>query len=358
MCAMIGQTYGIDDERGRFFVSGDHRPILAITLGDPAGIGPEVVLKALVHDEVYESSRPLVIGDRRVLERAAGWLGQAVDFDVVADPAAGVYTPGRITLLDLENAPPERIPVGEVSAAAGAAAVEYVFRACDLAMAGSVDAVVTAPLNKAAMNLAGYDYAGHTELLTERTGAERVSMLLIGPNLRIVHVSTHVGLAEAIARVTPERVEAVIQLAHDACTALGIARPRIAVAGLNPHASEGGLFGAEEARSIEPAIRSARARGLDVSDPQPPDTVFLRATKGAYDVVVAQYHDQGHIPMKLLAFDSGVNVSYGLPIIRTSVDHGTAFDIAGKGIASESSLLAAIDVAVQMAHARAASTSG
>jgi 4-hydroxythreonine-4-phosphate dehydrogenase len=207
------------------------------------------------------------------------------------------------------------------------------------------------------MNLAGYNYAGHTELLTERTGAQKVSMLLIGPNLRIVHVSTHVALAEAIDRVTPQRVEEVIQLAHDACRALGIEHPRIAVAGLNPHASEGGLFGDEEAQSIVPAIAAARTRGLDISDPQPPDTVFLRATKGHYDVVVAQYHDQGHIPMKLLAFDSGVNVSYGLPVIRTSVDHGTAFDIAGTGIASESSLLAAIDVAVQMARARAASAS-
>lgn len=337
------------------------RPLLAITLGDPAGIGPEVVLKALAHADVYERCRPLVVGDRRMLERAAGWLGLTVEFDGVMEPARGGYGPGRVTLLDLENAPPDRIPVGEESAAAGAAAVDYVFRACDLAMEGAVDAVVTAPLNKAAMHLAGYDYAGHTELLTERTGAERVSMLLIGPNLRIVHVSTHVALEEAITRVTPERVGDVIQIAHDACQALGIARPRIAVAGLNPHASEGGLFGDEEARRIEPAIRAARARGLDVSDPQPPDTVFLRATKGAYDIVVAQYHDQGHIPMKLLAFDSGVNVSYGLPIIRTSVDHGTAFDIAGKGIASESSLLAAIDVAVQMVQARgdrAAPTAG
>src|SRR4051812_15086204 len=332
------------------------RPLLAITMGDPAGIGPEVVLKALAHAEVFERCRPLVIGDGRILERAAVWLGATPEFDIVAEPKLGSYKPGCLTLLDLENAPPERIPVGEESAAAGAAAVEYVFRACDLAMAGEVDAVVTAPLNKAAMHLAGYDYAGHTELLTERTGAERVSMLLIGPNLRIVHVSTHVALEEAIARVTPERVEDVIQIAHDACRALGIARPRIAVAGLNPHASEGGIFGAEEAERIEPAIRAARARGLDVSDPQPPDTVFLRATRGAYDVVVAQYHDQGHIPMKLLAFDSGVNVSYGLPIIRTSVDHGTAFDIAGKGLAEESSLLAAIDVALQMVRARSADT--
>ena len=328
------------------------RPLLAITMGDPAGIGPEVVLKSLAHADIYERCRPLVIGDRRILERAADWLDAAVRFDAVTDPGEGAYEPGRVTLIDRENAHPERVPVGQESAAAGAAAVDYVYHACDIAMAGEVDAVVTAPLNKAAMNMAGYEYAGHTELLTERTGAERVSMLLIGPNLRIVHVSTHVALAEAINRVTPERVMDVIQIAHDACRALGIAQPRIAVAGLNPHASEGGLFGDEEERRITPAIRASRARGLDVSDPQPPDTVFLRATKGVYDIVVAQYHDQGHIPMKLLAFDSGVNVSYGLPIIRTSVDHGTAFDIAGKGIAVESSMLAAIDIAIQMAHAR------
>jgi len=206
------------------------------------------------------------------------------------------------------------------------------------------------------MNAAGFHYAGHTELLAERTSAERVSMLLVGPDLRIVHVSTHVALTEAIRRVTPERVLDVIQIAFDSCEALGIPEPRIAVAGLNPHASEGGLFGDEEAARIVPAIAAARARGLNVSDPQPPDTVFLRAVKGAYDIVVAMYHDQGHIPMKLLAFDSGVNVSVGLPIIRTSVDHGTAFDIAGTGVASEESMLAAIDVAVHMVAARTRST--
>jgi 4-hydroxythreonine-4-phosphate dehydrogenase len=202
------------------------------------------------------------------------------------------------------------------------------------------------------MHAAGFTYAGHTELLTERTGAERVSMLLVGPSLRVVHVSTHVALSEAIRRVTRKRVGEVIQIAADSCRALGVAEPRIAVAGLNPHASEGGLFGNEEEREIVPAIADARATGLNVSDPQPPDTVFLRATKGEFDIVVAMYHDQGHVPMKLLAFDSGVNVSVGLPIIRTSVDHGTAFDIAGTGKAREESLLAAIDVAVQMVQAR------
>src|SRR5215218_9037343 len=332
-------------------------PLLAITMGDPAGIGPEVVLKTLRHADVYARCRPLVLGDRRILERAAPWVGATdLAYELVEDPASGHYRPGTIPLLDMANAAPEDCPVGQMSAEAGRAAVEYVFRACDLAIAGTAAAVVTAPLNKAAMNLAGFAYAGHTELLTERTGATQVSMLLVGPQLRIVHVSTHVALQEAIRRVTPERVLATIELAQRSCVALGISAPRIAVAGLNPHAGESGLFGDHEQRAVVPAIVAARARGWDVSDPQPPDTVFLRATKGAYDIVVAQYHDQGHIPMKLLAFDSGVNVSYGLPIIRTSVDHGTAFDIAGKGIAEESSLLAAIDVALQMVHARNADT--
>ncbi len=333
----------------------DARPLLAITLGDPAGIGPEVVLKALAHADVYDLCRPLVIGDRRILERAAPWVNQpAPTYNLVHDPASGSYQWGTITLLDLQNADPNACRLAVVSAAAGRAAVEYVFTACDLAMAHTVDAVVTAPLNKDAMNQAGFAYAGHTELLTERTGATRVSMLLTGPNLRIVHVSTHVALREAIRRVTKERVEAVIDLAYESCRALGISQPRIAVCGLNPHASEDGLFGDEEAQAIKPAIAAARAKGRDVSDPQPPDTVFLRATRGAYDIVVAMYHDQGHIPMKLLAFDSGVNVSIGLPIIRTSVDHGTAFDIAGTGQASENSLLEAIKVAVQLVrHGRA-----
>jgi 4-hydroxythreonine-4-phosphate dehydrogenase len=330
-----------------------YRPILAITMGDPAGIGPEVILKALLHADVYERARPLVIGDRRTLERAAGWVGaEHLAYDVVDQPGDGQYRPGVVTLLDLQQAPPDGYAIGKVTAEAGRAAVECVFLACDLATAGVVDAVVTAPLNKAAMHLAGHTFPGHTELLAERTGADRVSMLLVGPNLRVVHVSTHVALTEAIQRVTTKRVEEVIDIANESCLALGIDRPRIAVAGLNPHASEGGLFGDQEAREVIPAIERARARGLDVSDPQPPDTVFLRASKGEWDIVVAMYHDQGHIPMKLLAFDSGVNVSIGLPILRTSVDHGTAFDIAGTGKASEQSMIAAIDVAVQLGKAR------
>ena len=337
------------------------RPLLAITMGDPAGVGPEILLKALARPAIHERCRPLVIGDTRILQRAAemtGHTGPAPRFEVVPHPRDAKFDDDRITVLDLANAPPADCPIGQVSAASGRASVEYVFAACDLALRHEVDAMVTSPINKAAMNLGGHAYAGHTELLAARTKASKVSMLLVGPSLRVVHVSTHVALEEAIGRVTRQRVGEVIDLAAGACRALGIATPRIAVAGLNPHAGEGGLFGSQEAREIVPAIEDARARGLHVSDPQPPDTVFLRAVRGAYDIVVAMYHDQGHIPMKLLAFDEGVNVSLGLPIIRTSVDHGTAFDIAGTAAARDESLVAAIDVALQMVRARAATPAG
>ncbi len=329
------------------------RPVLAITMGDPAGIGPEIVIKALAHAEVFGRCRPLVVGDGRILERAMRWEG-VPRLEIAAVKAGGEVEAvhGELPLLDLHNADPDLCVVGEVSAPSGRAAVEYVQSACDLCMAGGAAAMVTAPLNKDAMNQAGFAYAGHTELLTERTGAGKVTMLLTGPRLRVVHVSTHVALEEAIRRVRQDRVSEVIDLAYRGCRALGIQAPRIAVAGLNPHAGERGLFGDQESREIMPAVVAARARGLNVSDPQPPDTVFLRATQGAYDIVVAMYHDQGHIPMKLLAFDEGVNVSLGLPIIRTSVDHGTAFDIAGTGKARETSLLAAIDVALQMVAAQ------
>jgi 4-hydroxythreonine-4-phosphate dehydrogenase len=323
-------------------------------MGDPAGIGAEVVLKVLGQDEVYDHCRPVVIGDRRILERASEWVGSDLCYEIIEEVGMGKYEPGCVSLMDMVNAEPGACPPGEIRAAAGGAAVEYVFRACDLAMGGEVDAVVTAPLHKEAMNKAGYAYAGHTELLTERTGAERVSMLLVGPQLRVVHVSTHVALAEAIRRVERKRIGEVIELAYRSCRVLGIEKPRIAVAGLNPHAGEGGLFGDQEEVEIVPAIEEARQRGLEVYGPEPPDTVFLRAVNGAFDIVVAMYHDQGHIPMKLLAFDSGVNVSFGLPIIRTSVDHGTAFDIAGTGVASAVSMRAAIETALSMVKARRA----
>jgi 4-hydroxythreonine-4-phosphate dehydrogenase len=322
-------------------------------MGDPAGVGPEIILKTCAQPEVQAGCRLLVIGDRRIFDRAAAFPGIApVAVETVSSAGAGRYAPGTLTLLDLANADPAEIPIGQISAQAGRAAVEYVFTACDLATSGVAAAVVTAPLNKAAMHRAGFTFPGHTELLAERTGAKKVSMLLVGPRLRVIHVSTHVALAEAIRRVTRERVEEVIEIAYRSCRALGIAEPRIAVAGLNPHAGEGGLFGDQETTDIQPAVQACRVRGRNVTDPQPPDTIFLRAAKGEFDIVVAMYHDQGHIPIKLLGFDAGVNVSIGLPIIRTSVDHGTAFDIAGSGQAHPDSLIAAVQVALQMVQAR------
>jgi 4-hydroxythreonine-4-phosphate dehydrogenase len=330
-------------------------PLLALTLGDPAGIGPEVVLKALLHPEILQICRPVVLGDRRILERAAQAIKQPLPrFTTLDSELFSELDEGKIGLVDLQNADPQQIPFGLSCAAGGRAAVEYVLLGCDLALANKIGGVVTAPLNKSAMHLAGYNFPGHTELLAARCKSGKVSMLLVGPQLRVVHVSTHVSLPQAVELVRRERILDVIGLAHRSCRALGIHQPRIAVAGLNPHAGEGGLFGDHEEREIQPAIEEARKRGLHVSDPQPPDTVFLRAVKGHYDIVVAMYHDQGHIPMKLLAFDSGVNVSIGLPIIRTSVDHGTAFDIAGQGIASENSMCEAIKVAAQMAKAKQA----
>ncbi len=255
-------------------------------------------------------------------------------------------------MLDLHNAAPEDCPWGAVSAASGRAAVEYVLRGADLALAGAVEGIVTAPLNKEAMMLAGFHWAGHTELLADRTGSGNVTMMLTGNGLRVVHVSTHVSLSEAIRRVTHKRVREVVELAYQALRGLGIATPRIAVAGLNPHAGEGGMFGDEDLEIIAPAVAAERESGRDVTGPLPPDTIFWRARRGEFDAVVAMYHDQGHIPMKLMGFDEGVNISIGLPIIRTSVDHGTAFDIAGRGIARHASMVEALRVATQMAVAK------
>ena len=331
----------------------DDRPLLAVTLGDPAGVGPEVTLKALAEEELFGWCRPIVVGDTRILQRDAEVCRlQQILFHSIATIEEAHFEPGTIDVLDLGNADPHRCPWGQITPEAGRAAVEYVLRAADLALAGTVDAIVTAPLNKEAMQLAGFHWAGHTELLAEHTGSGKVTMMLTSRDLRVLHVSTHVSLREAIERVTHARVVEVIYLAEQGLRGLGIERPRIAVAGLNPHAGESGMFGREEIEIIAPAIQQARAEGFDASGPIPPDTVFWRARRGEFDGVVAMYHDQGHIPMKLLGFDDGVNVSIGLPIIRTSVDHGTAFDIAGRGIARHESMLEALRVAARMAQAR------
>lgn len=340
----------------------DPRPILAITMGDPAGIGPEIVAKALRLPEVREVSRTLVVGDAGVLRRAAAIVGAG--FDVRAVPTAGhaVFFPGAVDVLDLGDVDVERIVPGRVAAEAGRAAFEAVKAAIELALAREVDAVVTGPIHKEALRLAGHDFPGHTEIFAHFTGAPEPAMMLAEGRFRVVHVSTHVSLREACERATRGRVLRTIELAHDACRRLGIDRPRIAVAGLNPHAGEGGLFGSEEREHIAPAIEDARERGIIVEGPLPADTLFPKAAAGAYDVAIAMYHDQGHIPVKLAGFRydavrgawesvRGINVSLGLPILRVSVDHGTAFDQAGKGTASEASLVDAIRFAARMARA-------
>ncbi len=331
-----------------------NKPIIAITMGDPAGIGPEIVVKTLNHQSIYEICNPLVLGSKDILKYYLKQLDINLELVVVNSPAAGKYQFGKLNLIDLNIAKSQQIKPGELSATAGEASMQYIFKAIELAMKNEVAAVVTAPINKEAIALAGYKYPGHTEIFADKTNSQKVSMLLTAKGLNVIHVSMHVSLEEAIRRVKKQRILDVIELAQQSCMLLGINNPRIAVAGLNPHASEGGLFGDQEEKEIIPAIEEARSRNFNVFGPIPGDTVFLKATKNFYDIVIAMYHDQGHIPMKLLSFDTGVNVSVGLPIIRTSVDHGTAFDIAGKRIASEISLIEAIKVAVKMVEVKKA----
>ena len=331
---------------------------MAITLGDPAGVGPEIVLKAAADPETFRLCRPLAVGPAAVAAAQARALKLPVEVRAVAAVDEAEFRPGLLSVLDTGHLAPGDYLWGELSAAAGRAAVTAVERAARLAMAGEVDAVVTAPLNKEAMRMAGVEYPGHTEILGAITGSPSVAMLLVSEKLRVIHNSVHVSLREAIERVTEENRSRTIHTAHDGLRWFGFERPRIAVAGLNPHAGEGGLFGDEEIRAIRPAIDRARAEGLDVSGPWPPDTIFWRASRGEFDVVVAQYHDQGHIAIKMHGFEGGVNVTLGLPIIRTSVDHGTAFDIAGRGVARHQSLLAAMQVAAQLAASNGRNSQG
>jgi len=340
-------------------------PVIAITLGDPAGIGPEIIAKTLADPETYRICRPLVVGDSHAMRMGVEVAGESLTINPITEPGEAGFSHGSIDLIDLKNLDPSRIEMGKPAAMTGAASVEYVIYAADLALAGKVDAIVTAPLNKEAMHMAGYSYPGHTELLAEKSGTGEYAMMLATGNLRVVHATTHIPLREVADRLTEERVLGTIHIARDACLSLGIENPRIAVAGLNPHAGDGGIFGDEEARIIEPAVTKARGEGLDVDGPVPADTVFPKAAGGQYDIVVALYHDQGHIPVKLLGmrYDeskgdwlsvSGVNITLGLSFIRTSVDHGTAYGKAGRreGTANPESLKEAIRVAVQMAEAR------
>lgn len=340
------------------------KPILGITLGDPAGIGPEITIKALSQGALYEECRPLVIGDLSVLERAAGIPGiPKVAFHSILSPNEGFFQCGTIDVLDLGIIDAKTLPYGKVTPQAGNAAFQYVKKAIELAMAGEVDATVTNAINKEAINAAGHHYSGHTEIYAEFTNTKKYTMLLVEGDLRVVHVSTHVSLREACDRAKKDRILEVIRIADNACREMGIAQPKIGVAGLNPHCGENGLFGTEEAEEITPAILAAQAQGIQAEGPIPPDSIFPKARGGWYDMVVAMYHDQGHIPLKTVGFVyskakqqweavKGVNITLGLPIIRTSVDHGTAFDQAGQGTANEISLVNAIEYAIQFARGR------
>ncbi len=332
------------------------RPILAITMGDPGGIGPEIIAKALTHPHVYAQSRPLVVGERRALEAAIRITGRSLQVRSLDRPSetSDVDRKGIVDLIDLHNIDIDAIGRSRVCPEVGRAAYEYLERATQLALREEVGAIVTAPLNKEALSAAGWVGVGHTELLARFAGVpdKSVAMMLASKSLRVVHVSTHVSLRRAIELVTPERIVTTARLAGDTARDIVGREPHLAVAGLNPHAGEHGLFGSEEQDFIEPAVEQLRAEGWHVSGPLSPDTVFLRAAAGDFDTVIAMYHDQGHIPSKFAGFDDTVNVTLGLPIVRTSVDHGTAYDIAGTGQANEANLLAAIDLAAQMARNR------
>ena len=338
------------------------RPIVGISVGDPGGIGPEVTVKALAVPRVYEQCRPLVIGDASVVRDALRFTGLNLAVNAVDSPEKGIYKLGVVDVLDMGNMPIDQVQYGVVTAQQGRASFEYVAKNIELAMARRMDATVTGPINKAAINEAGFHFAGHTEIYAKRTGTRDYAMMLAEGNFRVAHVSTHVSLREACDRVTRERVLRVIELSHDALLKLGVANPRIAVAGLNPHCGEGGLFGTEEEREIMPAIADAVAKGMNVTGPVPPDTVFSKMAGGMFDLVVVMYHDQGHIPIKLKGFTydeetgqwgavAGVNITLGLPIVRVSVDHGTAFEIAGQGKANPDSMLDSIELAAWLAKA-------
>jgi 4-phospho-D-threonate 3-dehydrogenase / 4-phospho-D-erythronate 3-dehydrogenase len=309
-------------------------PNIAVTIGDPAGVGPEVTLKALASDEIRGLARWIVVGDESAIRQTEEFTGAHLG------PEVEIRSPGLLR--------GEVVIPGRLSGVCGRAGLEYVRIATEMCLRGEADAMVTAPLNKEAVTMAGQKFSGHTEFIAEICGIEDSRMLLAGERMRVVHVTTHVPLREA-CKVDGERILRTIELGHEAAVRMGFERPRIAVCGLNPHAGENGLFGNEDGAVIAPAVKAAQERGIACEGPLPSDTVFLKAVRGAYDMVVAMYHDQGHVPMKLWDFERTVNVTLGLPIIRTSVDHGTAFDIAGRNLAGPTNMKAAMQLAVTMA---------
>lgn len=330
------------------------KPVIGITMGDAAGIGPEIIVKALTDAQMYDRCRPIVIGDAKRLERVQGIVGAELSIHPVQQVNEARFTYGTVDCLDLDLLP-EDLPFGAVSPQAGNAAYQYVAKAVELAQEKQIDAICTAPLNKEALQKGGHLYPGHTEILADLTGTEEYSMMLSAPQLKVVHLTTHVGLLKAIEMINPERTYQVIRLADETLKRAGQNNPRIAVCGINPHAGENGLFGnGEEEEKLIPGIEKARSEGINVQGPFPADTLFFRAARGDFDIVVACYHDQGHAPVKVLGLEAGVNITIGLKggIIRTSVDHGTAFDIAGKNLADERSMKEAIRAAIELAPDR------
>ncbi len=328
-----------------------HRiPVLAITMGDPAGIGPEIALKALMYCSTPSAYEVFIIGDMKILQRTARALSLNVPLRGISN--VNDLEPSRINVLDMGTPSIGEAEVGKPQRICGLAAYSYIIKAIELAQSKSIDAIVTGPINKEALKMAGIPYPGHTEILADKTGTRDFSMMFSCENVHVVHVTTHVSLKKALTMITAERVFSHTRLLDAALKNLGIAAPRIAISGLNPHAGENGLFGDEEIVHIAPAITRAQQEGIDASGPYPPDTVFMRAFKGQFDGVVSMLHDHGFVALKSRDFEAGVNITIGLPIIRTSVGHGTAFDIAGKGKASEKSLLAAMDAARRMVEHR------
>ena len=326
------------------------KPAIAITMGDPCGIGPEVVVKAMADPRVYATCRPLVVGNVYAMEQAVSLTGLPVKINEVEDTATSGQEPGVIDVVDIHNLNPEDITIGEISPTCGKAAMEWVTKAGELAMAGVVDALATAPLNKEAASLAGYKSIGHMELLQGLSKSKLVATMLMAKNLRVVHLSTHRSLSLACELVKKDRVLDYLKLTHDSFVTYGFKIPRIGVAALNPHGSDGGLMGDEEASEIAPAVKAARSEGIEAIGPIPADVIFHQAIQGQYDAVLCMYHDQGHIPVKVYGFEESITANLGLPFVRTSVDHGTAFDIAGKGVASHESMLESIRLAVALAQ--------
>ena len=318
-------------------------------MGDACGIGPEIIVKLFAAAESLPPT--LVIGDEGIINRAIRLLALPLTVTVIDSPEDFQFTPNTIHVISLSRLP-EDLPFGQLDARSGKAAFDYIWTGIDLALQKRIRAVVTAPINKEALRLAGFHYPGHTEILADFSETKDFAMMLMNDDLRVILVTIHVSLREAIEQLTIKRELMTIRLAHQAMTQLGIARPRIAVAGLNPHAGEHGLFGSEDESIIKPAIQQAQAEGIEVSGPWPGDTVFMKARQGQFDIVVAQYHDQGLIPVKYLGVDEGVNITVGLPFVRTSVDHGTAFDIAGTGKASQASLRVAVEQAALLAGSK------